>query len=283
MTLTIPNEALLTLEPFVIAMPQVLGALDLSPFGVDVPAQNRFHPLELATTALLDRLRALDQLTFGAEGMPMARWIFVDGAGLSGAIFGLGRAARDADRHVLAGLGIDRTDGSLVPYAMYIAIPSFEPGTWVGHNLASAASVPAVGAKLRGLGSLTKALALKAMQATHQIGAAQWSSPALRVHTRLGPLALESSWTPAHTKPWTYTYVARVTDDALRHLARDPSGRVAFPEPTRWIESGDHRAMQRLQRDIERGTRWCIAGPPEPIAAGGDAPQQRVGLALVPA
>ena len=37
----------------------------------------------------------LDRLTFGTEGMPMPRWLFVDGAGLPGGIAGLGRTCSD--------------------------------------------------------------------------------------------------------------------------------------------------------------------------------------------
>lgn len=285
MTLELANPSLTELEPFVVAMPEVLETLDVAPFGFRVSAARRFEPLHLETTHMLDRLRALDELTFGSEGMPMARWILIDGAGLTGAIFGLGRRASQAAPEAREALGVAPGSESFVPYSMYIAIPSFEPATWVGHNLASLAAVPNLRRALHGLGSLTKALALKAFRAQYQIGAAQWDSPALRVHTRLGPLKLKSAWTPAHTKPWTYTYVANVTDAALRHLARDRRGHVKFLEPTRSIDSADHRAMQRLQKDIERGTQWCIAGPPTPLPAGdsGLDRRQRVDLALVPA
>jgi hypothetical protein len=62
---------------------------------------------------------------------------------------------------------------------MYIALPGFEPGSRVGHNLASVGRrVP----ELPGLGSLTQVFALAVFRAQ---GACQWDSPALRVHARL--------------------------------------------------------------------------------------------------
>jgi hypothetical protein len=194
--------------------------------------------------------------------MAMPRWILLDGAGLSGAIIGLAAPAEQAAAPVLELLGLTPRDTGLVPYSMYIAIPSFERDTWVGHNLASLAVRRPEGEDLRGLGGLTKAIALRALRARCQLGAAQWDSIALHVHARLGPLRLLTAWTPAHTKPWTFTYAADIDETRLRHLARDPAGRVPLPRPERWLRTDDHRGIQALQREIEGGASWCIAGPP---------------------
>jgi len=257
-----PNALLLErLVPFAVAGEAVRARMDLRPFGEAIVPERFFDPLRSESTLILERLRALDALSFGPGEMAMPRWILLDGAGLSGAIIGLAARAEEAGDPVRELFGLRADDTGLVPYSMYIAIPSFEPDTWVGHNLASLASRQPRGENLRGLGGLTKAIALRALRARSQLGAAQWDSVALRVHVRLGALRLLTAWTPAHTKPWTFTYMAQIDEKRLRHLARDPDGQVSMPGAERWLRVDDHEGMQDLQHEIERGERWCIVGP----------------------
>jgi hypothetical protein len=270
-SLSPPNTKLVErLTPFAVATPSVRERLDLRPFGHSISAANVFDPLRGESSVILERLRTLDAAAFGPGEMAMPRWILLDGAGLSGAIIGLAAPVERASDSVLELLGIERRERGLAPHSMYIAIPSFERDTWVGHNLASLAARRPAGEDLRGLGGLTKAIALRALGARRQLGAAQWDSVALRVHVRLGALRLLTAWTPAHTKPWTFTYAAEIDEARLRHLARDPAGGVSLPEPVRWLRCDDHGGMQALQRDIEGGETWCIAGPPS--AAEGAPP-----------
>ena len=204
----------------------------------------------------------------------MPRWVFYDAAELPGGIVGFGRRAGALPPRLAELLRVPPGYGGLVPLSMYIAIPTLAPGVWVGHNLASLRE-QAQGDALRGLGSLTKAVALKVFRATAQIGATQWDSRALRVHARLGALRLLTAWTPAHTYPATLTYQATIDDAALRRLAGEPGPAAACPEPELWIESGDHGAMEALQARIEAGERLCVAGLPVPSAPG----RQRVPVA----
>jgi hypothetical protein len=162
---------------------------------------------------------------------------------------------------------------------MYIALPAFEPATWVGHNLASLADRVEGGA-LRGLGAHTKAVALRALRARVQLGVTQWRHPALRLHARLGPLALLSAWTPAHSDPATLTYRVGVDEAALRHLARDPDGRVATPPAELVVDSDDEPALRALQARVEAGERLAVVAPPAPLGGG----RQRVAIGrLAPA
>ncbi len=263
MRLTPPNPLLLDrLTPFAVASKPVCARLDLQPFGEAISPDHLFDPLRSDSARFLERLTALDAATFGLGEMAMPRWILLDGAGLSGAIIGLGARVQETSSSVRTLLDIEPGETGLVPYAMFIAIPSFEPDTWVGHNLASLAVRQPEGEMLRGLGSLTKAVALQALGARYQLGAAQWDSVALRVHARLGTLRLLTAWTPAHSKPWTFTYRAQIDEPRLRHLARDPGGSVSTPRPQKWLQSDDHAGMQVLQREIERGEHWSIVGPP---------------------
>lgn len=261
------NDRLLeVLEPFVVATAANRARFDLRPFGLELREDRIFDPLHTRSAGLLERLGRLDVVTFGPEGMPMPRWVFLDGAELPGGIFGFGCEAEDLPDGGRALFELDAAATGFVPLSMFIAIPTHQPRTWVGHNLASAApQLPAAGYK--GLASLTKAVGLAVYRAEHQIGVTQWNSLALAVHTRLGPLELLTAWTPAHSEPWSLTYRARITEAALRNLAREPGATVSRPEPTRWIDSEDHAAMRALQDEIEAGARYVVAGRPEVLAA----------------
>jgi hypothetical protein len=245
-----------------VAIPEHQAAFDCEAFGLPVAPHDRIDPLRAGSAPFLELLRRLDAATFGPEGMPMPRWVFFDGAELPGGIVGFGADAADLARRTTELLRVEPGYGGLVPLSMFIAIPTHAPGVWMAHNLASMApQVP--DERLDGLGGVTKAYGLAVYRAARQIGATQWNSSALSIHTRLGPLELLSAWTPAHSEPWTLTYGVDVTEAQLRHLARDPAGRVESPPRGFWVDSEDHALMRDLQRRIEGGERFEIVGRPE--------------------
>lgn len=261
---TTHNDALFgVLSPFVIAPRASLSALDLTPFGL--PTRWHMDPEVAANGEFFRLLQRLDQLTFGPEGMPMDRWVFYECAELPGAIYGFAMsddALTDAEREAL---GVPDDYGGPVPFAMYIAIPmATAPGdrrrTFFGHNLASLNGVFPE-RRLRHLGSITKALALRAFRAERFYGATQWSSNALFIHTKFGPLELDSAYTPAHSLPATLTYAFDVDERSLRAAAGDPGVALVRPAPTRFVAADDLDALQALQMDIEAGQRWLITGP----------------------
>lgn len=258
------------LEPFVVAPRWRFDALDLLPFGVPIMPSSRFDILSTASARFLDRLVHLDRITFGPEGMPMPAWLFVDGSALPGVISGLGLRARALPPQTRERLGFDARDNELVPLAMYIAVPARPPAVWYGHNLASLnQQAPELG--LRGLAGVTKALGLCVMRCTEQLGATQWTSAALHVHTRFGPLELLSAWTPAHADPATLTYRLRLTDEGIADVLH---GRRAAPwdhEPT-WIDAHDLDAIRSLEHRIEHGEQFAVVGPPRHDAQGACVP-----------
>jgi hypothetical protein len=271
------NEKLLDdLELFIVAPEDNLPHFDRAPFGIELRPENHFDPLRMGSHAFLELLKRLDEVTFGPEGMPMPRWVFFVGSELPAGIVGFGRPAKkltDAGRTLL---NVPKAYDQLVPYSMFIAVPMSDEGTWMGHNLASVAGL-LPDERLGGLGSLTKAVALAAYRTKFQVGATQWDTHALNVHTRLGPLELLTAWTPAHGEPWTLTYRAVIDENSLRSLARDPRGVISRPKPTLWIDSKDHESMRALQRRIEAGERFVVVDRPQPIEHG----RQRVPIAKI--
>lgn len=251
-----------TLEPFVVVSQDNRPHFQLCPFGLTIPPANVIDPLHLNNAVFLERLGRLDRATFGPEGMPMPRWVFFDGAEIPGGVVGLGCAAPQLSAAGRALFELAPEAQGLVPLSMFIAIPTHQPQTWMGHNLASVApQLPEEG--LKGLASLSKALGLAVFRAEHQIGVTQWNSLALAVHTRLGPLELLTAWTPAHSEPWSLTYRAEITEAALRNLAREPGHALVRPDPDFFIDSADHAAMQALQAELEAGHRFVVPDKPE--------------------
>lgn len=262
-----PAHSLLArLEPFVVAPRWRFADLDLAPFGAAIASENRYDILSRRSAPFVDRLVRLDRLTFGSTGMPMPEWLFVDASALPGAIVGLGVRASEVPAQARERLGQPRVDTDLVPLSMYIAVPAQRPGVWYGHNLASLnREVPAL--ELRGLGAVTKALGLRVMRCREQLGATQWSSVALRVHTRFGPLELLTAWTPAHANPATLTYRLRITEQGVRDVlagTRRPTPR----EGVFLADPHDREGLLELEHRIERGERLAVVGPPERDDAG---------------
>ncbi len=254
-----PRVLLRRLQPFVVAPRFRFDLLDMQPLGVPIAPEHRFDILSTGSALFLDRLVRLDRLTFGSVGMPMPAWLFNDISALPGAITGLGLCAGDFPAERLARLGCEASGDELVPLAMFIAVPVRPPHVWYGHNLASLnALLPEF--RLTGLGGVTKAVGLSIMRCTEQLGATQWDSAALHVHTRFGPLELLTAWTPAHSNPATLTYRLRITEaglaDVLDGRRRPPTGEIL------WMAAHDHGAMRDLQERIERGERLAIVGPP---------------------
>ena len=255
------NDIITGMTPFLVATPKHQELLDRRPYGLEIPDENLIDPTKVKWERFLLLLQTLDQLTFGPEGMPMPRWVFYDCAEIPGAIFGFARQIEDLTGPVREALGLQPGETGLMPFSMYIAIPIRPPGVWFGHNLASLnPTFPALG--LRGLASITKALGLKVFRCEQQIGATQWDSDALHIHTRFGPLDLLSSWTPAHSEAATLTYRLNVTDEAIRQAYGDPEVAIPYPETDFEIEAGDEAAMLELQHRIEAGEEFVVAGPP---------------------
>lgn len=261
------------LVPYVVATPNNLKMLDLSPFGVAVPQAHIIDPLRMSSAIFLDLLHKLDGLTFGPEGMPMPKWVFYDCSEVPGAIFGFARPAASVWPKVRELFHIPDGYDGLVPVSMYVAIPMSSPGTWFGHNLSSLAPVfRRLGVldqlDLAGLGSLTKGLALKCFQIKEFWGATQWTSKALYIHAKFGPLRLQTAYTPAHSEHETLTYGFQVTDLALRSSMGDPTAQLDRPAPDFWIDSSDVAAMIGLQDRIEAGQLACIPAAPRQSPSG---------------
>ncbi len=249
------------LTPFVVVTEANKGAIDTAPFGLSVQRKNRIDPTRVEHEPFCALLQNLDGRTFGPEGMPMDRWVFFDCCFMPGAIFGFGRPVETVPASTREILGVPEGYRGLVPYSMYIAIPMATPGAWMGHNLASIAPM-LTEENLKGLGTVTKSIALRAFGVQYFFGATQWDTHALHVHSKFGPLELHTAYTPAHSEAKTLTYAFRVTDDALLGAMGAPGIAFDRPEPELWIHPESTELMIAVQDRIEAGERFVIPGPP---------------------
>jgi hypothetical protein len=275
MSLRPTNTALLSrLRLFAVATAPTWERLEQRPFAID--GCEVVSPLRRDATPLLNLLKRLDEVTFGPEGMPMPRWMYLNSVALSGAAIGFGVPASEAGERVRRLLGVDDEYGGIVPYSVYMAIPTMEEQVWFGHNLASLRKELPEEA-LDGLAGLTKAVALRVMRTRRQIGATQWSSKALFVHIRLGPMHLLSAATPAHGEEGTLTYAVDTGEAALRNLAHDSGTSLSYPVATEWIDSRDAAQQAELQARINGGRKYAIVGRPEVRGEGQRVPVAEVG------
>ncbi|TNF28979.1 MAG: hypothetical protein EP329_16800 [Deltaproteobacteria bacterium] len=254
------NDSILQqLSPFVVTTRANRAILDEAPFGLATRWFVDPHMTRWAT--FFDLLQRLDALTFGPEGMPMDKWVFYNCAELPGFIYGFALEADALSASERDLMGVPAGWSGPVPFSMYIAIPMHEPGSWFGHNLCSLnRTFPQRG--FDGLGTITKAIALAAFKVERFYGATQWLSKALHIHTRFGPLDLYTAYTPAHSMAETLTYGFEVTTEKLRYAAGDPAATMRYPEPDITLDARDVPAMQDLQRRIEAGERFVLAGAP---------------------
>ena len=252
------NDALLSnYGTFLVAPPDSFKLADTAPF--DVALRWHIDPLRAESGHFLDMLQALDGLTFGPEGMPMDKWVFYDCSELPGFIYGFATPSDDLSAEERRLFNVPDGYVGPVPLSMYIAIPMVEPGYWFGHNLASLNRIlPQRG--LHHMGTITKALALKCYRVERFVGATQWTSKALFIHTKFGPLELLTTYTPAHSIHETLTYAFDVSDDSLRAAFGDPGVTLSRPAPDFSLSSDDVDKMRTLQAEIEAGSRFVLCG-----------------------
>lgn len=247
------------LKTYVVTTPSNGECLEPAPFGV--PIDLRVDPLKVESGPFLDRLQRLDVVTFGPEGLPMDKWVAFDCAQLPGFTYGFCLSVAELEAREREAFRLSDDATGFVPVSTYIAIPMFEDGAWFGHNLASLnRAFPWRG--LSYLASITKAMALCAFGCQRFIGATQWRSNALHIHTRFGPLHLDTAYTPAHSKPETLTYSFAVSEDSLRAAMGDPSVTLERPAADFELDADDVDAMQRLQREIEAGAHYLLVDRP---------------------
>jgi hypothetical protein len=146
------------------------SSLDTFPFGVRagfLAAED--HP-ELCAQYL-----ALNRLAF--PRLPLPSWVLSDLYLLPGAIAIVRGRAERLPAHVRSGLGL--APDAVAILAAWVGVPTVEPGRFIGVSLLS--FVP-------GLGAWAKAFGLRMLRARRLEGVAQWASPSLRTHTRMGYL-----------------------------------------------------------------------------------------------
>lgn len=247
-----------TCQPYFVLSGLHQELVEMVPFGVAVPPQNVFDPLDLGSADFLTLVQRLDDLVFVPIGMEMPRWVFYDCAEMPGGIFGFGRPADQLDGWLRNTLRVPADYHGLVPLSAIIMIPMLEPGTGLNYSLVSVNQTCAGGGPA-GLKLFTAVLGLAAFRFAQVVATAQWRSSSLKVHARFAPLDLLTAWTPAHTLPATATFRTRIS---LERLAAAIGSEPVTGEPTMWLDADDRPTMRALQGELEEGAEIQIVGPP---------------------
>lgn len=223
------------------------GALDLEPFGV------RAEFLDAAESGdWVGRYLEANQRAFGGP-LALPGWVLVDCYLMPGAIGLLVGADTRAEAGEHVGPDEPGAAGERV-VAAYVAVPSVEPGVFVGCSLFSFEPSG-------GVARLIKALTLKMLRARVQRGVAQWNNGSLRVHTRMGPLRLEGPVPGAHGQAAdSFAYRVELGDEARwgRALRGEPDGAGA---PAVWVPVDDRARLGRLLGRAREGEIVEICAP----------------------
>lgn len=246
-------------KPFLVTWSGNLSALDLAPFGLPIAEEHMFDPTRLKSREVIDGLHHLDAFSFGGQEMLMPRWVLFDCGEFPGIVFGFGRPARELgpDLRQAYRVGDAAHDEVFVPLSMWVAIRCAEDGAWFGHNLSSCNYVTRTDS-LPGIGTITKAYAIRLAKITKQYGATQWSSNSLNLHLSLGEMNLLNAFTPAHTHPETFTYRIDVDWKRLTAPLR-PDWKRRTTGGDRHVDADDSAAIRQLHDELEAGGRFRLA------------------------
>jgi hypothetical protein len=222
-------------------------ALDLAPFGHAVEFLDAAeHPEWVA------RYHAANKARFpGFLALP--GWVLVDLYLMPAAIGLITCPAHLCD---VRPAGLSDDDEAVA--AAYYAAPSVRPGAVIGVSLIS----------LRegiGAAGLIKALTLRMLRASEQVGIAQWGNRSVRVHTRMGALRLVGPVPGAHDKAddsFIYSVDLRDPSAIANSMARAPSATdPEAPAGARWIHVTDRPALAELLRRAVDGEAVHILPP----------------------
>ncbi len=219
-------------------------ALDLEPFGVPVHYyEAERHPV------LVERYRDANALAFPGE-LTLPGWVLSDLYLLPGAIGLLTCPGSFIDVPTRKRLGLSADDEAVA--AAYYGAPSVEPGTFIGVSLLSL--VPKILA-----GAWVKSLTLRMLRAQRLRGVAQWQSPSIRVHTRMGPLRVVSSVPGTHEfRRRSFVYESDLSDPERWRAAMARRASIA---PDERIAAGDFERLGALTDRAEAGERIFVVPP----------------------
>lgn len=245
-------------EPYLVTYPGNHSALDLKPFGLQIPEERVYDPTRLHSRNLIDALHHLDAFSFGGQEMLMPRWVLFDCGEFPGIVFGFGRKAMDLPPELRRAYDVvdPARDHDFIPLSMWVAIRCAEDGAWFGHNLSSSNYV-AKTEPLPGLGMITKVFGIALAKVRRQYGATQWTSTSLNIHLSLGDNELLSAYTPAHTHMETFTYRIEVDSKRLAAPLR-PDWRRPETGGDRHVDADDPAAISGLHGELEAGRRFRL-------------------------
>jgi len=219
-------------------------ALDLAPFG----RAARYISAE-KNSALVERYRSANLHAFPGE-LALPGWVLSDLYLLPGAIGLLLCPARSLNVPLRKRLALGVDDEAIA--AAYVGAPTVTPGLFIGVSLISL--MPGIHA-----GAWVKALTLRMLRANRMRGVAQWSNPAVRVHTRMGPLRVVGPVPGTHEfRAKSFVYETDLSNDAFW---RDAMARKLSLPVTRRVRTDDLATLAELCGRADLGETIHVVPP----------------------
>jgi hypothetical protein len=250
----------------VIFKPYVLGAAFTARAALDrLAAANVradfFDVTDPATAPLFRLVNAANALAFGGLGMPP--WVQLDCCTLPSVMVGFwapaGALPADLIERLRLKAGWDViADAQPVALSEFCAVPTLDPGAVMGVSLMSL---------IPGLGARSKAMGWLAVGARAHIGITQYRNPAVRAHSRLGPLEVITPGVVAHD----------LGEETFIYRADVPA-----PEVLRaWVDAPPEPAPSPPDLDPDTARLIDLRLPPAEVCAAVVDARRRWGLALI--
>lgn len=228
------------------------------PLGLQLGPELCLDPTRQGSAQFLRRLERLDRIVYGPFAMAMPRWAFYDCAELPGLVCGFACEADAMPARLRETAWLDAVDGP-VPLSMCVTLPTLDPGRWLTYVLCDVhEALP--GLTPPSLRVLSLALACALTGARNMQAVTQWASSKLAALARFAPLRLDAAWVPAHSLAATCVVSFDADSPAIERAleASEPQ----LPSRPRWLDVGNARGLEALQRELEAGAELHILGPP---------------------
>jgi hypothetical protein len=223
---------------------------------------HRIQPQRLGSLPFMRRIERLDELTYGAAGLAIPRWVLYDCASVPGAIYGFAVPAARLPEALRRVIDVPSGETGLVPVSMLLAVPMVLGGSWHTYGLCSL-NEAVRGALPAALRRWTLGGGLGLLDARTVYGSAPWQSTRLSVYARFAPLEVLAAWMPVHTEPASATFRFEMSADRLLQGVSPPDRALGQDDPdVRWLDGSDAGELRSLQAALEAGRRLEIVASP---------------------
>jgi len=242
--------------PYAMGWKDNIKSLKQKPFGIELlqidvskSENKKFFELYLVANGL----------AFGGKDMGMPAWVALDCVALPTTSIGLALPAEKLSEKLKKEFELEAGYEGLVPITMYNALPAYHnKKTFINFTICSLMPNG-------GLGKLTTALAIEAYDADTIKSIIQYDSYAIKLHSKLGNLSVESAQVPVHTMgemTLVYTVDVKNKEALYTNMCMACDTEKVKKKATFLLDPNDLKTKQAMQQNIEKGkVKYTILKP----------------------